>query len=119
MRQNFSYNSRHLITAINYDLSLIPAPYNWVTPTANQSFAYDAVGNGTSMSDGTGTTTYQYNALSQLTAETRQFAGPFAGTAFTLAYAYNLAGEIRTLTLPSQFGTTFGQRLGRDPANGH
>ena len=105
VRKNFSYNSRHLITAINYDLSLIPAPYNYVTPSANQSFAYDAAGNRTSMSDGTGATTYQYNALSQLTAETRHFAGPFAGTAFTLAYGYNLAGEIKTFTLPSQFAT--------------
>jgi YD repeat-containing protein len=100
-RTDFSYNSRHLLTGITYDVS----SNIYVTPVVAQSFAYDAAGNRTSMTDGTGTTTYQYNSLSQLSSETRNFAGPFSTTPYTLSYAYNLIGEMTSLVLPSQFGT--------------
>lgn len=102
---NYTYNSRHLLTEITYDVSNIPAPFNYVTTTAPQSFAYDSAGNRTSMTDGTGTTSFQYNSLSQLSSETRYFAGPFAATPYMLSYNYNLAGEMTSLVLPSQFGT--------------
>lgn len=104
-RTNYTYNSRHLLTEITYDVSSIPAPFNYVTHVDAQSFAYDAAGNRTSMTDVTGTTTYQYNSLSQLSSETRNFAGPFQSTPYTLSYAYNLIGQMSSLTLPSQFGT--------------
>lgn len=106
VKKSFSYNERHFVTSISYDLSLIPPAQNFVVPTANQTFTYDAAGNRTSVSDSTGTVTYQYNSLSQLNSETRTFAGPFSGTSFTLIYGYNLSGEIQSLTLPSQFGTS-------------
>jgi YD repeat-containing protein len=106
VKKSFSYNERHFVTSINYDLSLIPPAYNFVVPTASQTFAYDAAGNRTSMSDSTGTVSYQYNSLSQLNSETRTFAGPFSGTSFTLTYTHNLGGEIQSLALPSQFGTS-------------
>ncbi|HEU4511117.1 MAG TPA: DUF4214 domain-containing protein [Pyrinomonadaceae bacterium] len=105
-RTNYTYNSRHLPTQITCDVSSIPAPFNYVTPVAAQSFAYDAAGNRTSMTDGTGTTTYQYNSLSQLSSEKRNFAGPLQATTFTLSYAYNLIGQMTSLALPSPFGTS-------------
>jgi YD repeat-containing protein len=54
---NFSYNSRHLVIGIAYD------PSTGVTDTADDSFAYDAAGNRTSMTDGSGTVSYSYNQL--------------------------------------------------------
>jgi YD repeat-containing protein len=48
------------------------------------------------MNDGTGSRSYQYNQLSQLMSETRQFAG-LSGT-FTLSYEYNLAGALKAFT---------------------
>jgi YD repeat-containing protein len=59
-------NNRGLVNGINYN-----AP-SGLTATANVSFVYDAIGNRTSMTDGFGSMTYQYNQLSQLTSETRQ-----------------------------------------------
>jgi len=98
-----SYNARHLITKVAY--SLLPGVpttgYSAVTPTASVSYVYDAVGNRTSMSDGTGSTDYQYSSLSQLKTETRHFVGPFSNTAFSLTYQYNLGGQLKKLTDPS------------------
>jgi YD repeat-containing protein len=61
-----------------------------------ESFSYDAVGNRTSMSDSSGGTTYLYNQLSQLTSETRTFAG-LAGT-YTLSYDYHVGGQLKSIT---------------------
>jgi YD repeat-containing protein len=85
----YAYNNRHFVTGITFS-----APAG-ITPTSSVSFAYDEVGNRTSMSDGLGSQTYSYNQLSQLMAETRTFNG--VGT-FTLSYDYNLAGELKKIT---------------------
>ena len=88
----FGYNGRHLVTSINYPPSLPSG----VSPTANVAFGYDAAGNRTSMSDGSGSATYNYNQLSQMTSETRQFSG-LAGS-YTLAYEYALSGAVKKVT---------------------
>ena len=62
----YGYNARR----INYS-----APAG-ITPTANAAFGYDAAGNRASMSDGSGSTSYQYDSLLRLTSETRQFTDP-------------------------------------------
>ena len=87
--QTFSYNNRRLLTGINYSVSGDTAP------TPNVSFAYDAAGNRTQMTDGLGTVSYDYNTLAQLTSETRSFTG--VGS-FTLSYAYDLGGQLLSLT---------------------
>jgi YD repeat-containing protein len=88
----YGYNARHLVTGITYSApSGIPA-------TPNVSFAYDAAGNRTSMTDGMGSKSYSYNQVSQMTSETRTFTG-LSGS-FTLNYAYNLAGELTSITDP-------------------
>jgi YD repeat-containing protein len=86
--QTFTYNNRNLPTQIAYS--------NFWQPLTAVSVAYDAAGNRTSMTDGTGNRTYQYNQLSQLTSETRQFTG-LSGS-FTLSYEYNLAGALKAFT---------------------
>ena len=85
--QTFAYNNRELPTTVSYSggASLTPV-----------TIAYDAVGNRTSMTDGTGSTTYQYDQLSQLTSETRQFNG-LSGS-FALTYEYILAGALKAIT---------------------
>ena len=50
-------NGRQLVNAIDYS-----AP-SGVIPTANVTYDYDAAGNRTSMSDGSGTHSYQYDSL--------------------------------------------------------
>jgi RHS repeat-associated protein len=88
----FGYNNRYLVTGITYGVSGTTA-----APTSNISFAYDAAGNRTSMTDGLGSVSYSYNTLSQLTSETRTFTG--VGS-FALSYGYNLAGQLTSVTNP-------------------
>ncbi len=94
--QTFSYNNRHLTTAISYT-----APAGITIPAA-VSFAYDAAGNRTQMSDGLGSMSYQYDTLSRLTSETRTYSDPnntaINGVSKTLSYDYNLAGELKKIT---------------------
>lgn len=87
----FTYNGRHLVTAINYS---VPAG---VAATSNVSFVYDGAGNRTSMNDGLGSVSYGYDQLSRLISETRSVNGL---TSFTLSYAYNLAGQLTSITNP-------------------
>jgi RHS repeat-associated protein len=91
----FAYNNRHLPTSITYNVTGDPTGRTATTP--NVAFAYDEAGNRTSMTDGQGSATYSYNALSQMTSETRTFTG--IGS-FTLSYAYNLSGELTNITNP-------------------
>ena len=96
----FGYNARHLVTSINYS-----GPAG-VTPTANAAFAYDAAGNRTSMTDGVGSHTYNYDQLSRLTSETYNFTG--LNGSYALSYSYNLAGALTSLAEPAQFGSVVG-----------
>lgn len=99
--QSFSYNSRHLVTGVTYGVpsgSGIPVP-------AAVSFAYDAAGNRTSMTDGLGNKTYSYNQLARLMSETRTFTG--VGS-FTLAYDYNLVGDLKKVTDPTNMTINYG-----------
>ena len=86
---SFSYNNRHQVTGISYS-----APAGITVPAA-VSFAYDAAGNRTGMTDGQGSVTYQYDQLSHLASETRNFTN--VGS-FTLQYGYNLGGEVTSVT---------------------
>jgi YD repeat-containing protein len=95
--QTFSYNNRHLVTGVAYS-----AP-SGITPAAPASFAYDAAGNRTSMTDGLGSTTYHHDQLSRMDSETRVFNG-FGS--YSITYAYNLANELTSITDP--FGAQVG-----------
>jgi RHS repeat-associated protein len=92
----YTYDARELVTGITYG-----SP-SGVTPTANVSFAYDAAGNRTSMTDGLGSVTYNYDARGRLDWEQRTFTG--LGS-YKLSYAYNLSGGLASMTGPAQFGS--------------
>ena len=95
--QAFTYNNRHLIETISYS-----APTG-INSTAMVTYTYDAAGNRKSMTDGTGSMSYDYDQLSRLTSETRTITG--LGT-YPLSYAYNLAGAMTSVTDP--FGAQIG-----------
>ena len=89
---SYTYNARHLVTNISYSAPTpIPVP-GLVT------YAYDAVGNRTSMLDGSGSTTYQYDQLSHMNSESRLING-LSGTQ-TIGYTYTLSGGLKSLTDP-------------------
>ena len=99
----YGYNSRHLVTSVTYPAAgNLPAG---VPSAANVTFGYDAAGNRTSMTDGLGSQSYNYNQLSQITSETRTFTG--VGP-FTLSYDYNLAGQLRKITDPTNMTINYG-----------
>ena len=99
----FAYNARHLPTTVTYNVTAAPG----VTATPNVTYAYDAAGNRTSMveknSGGTmvGSSSYHYDDLGRMDWEERFFQ--VVGT-YKLSYSYNLAGQLTSVTGPSQFG---------------
>jgi YD repeat-containing protein len=61
------------------------------------------------MSDETGSVTYQYDQLSRLQSETRQFSGTGAPSGnFTLNYEYSLAGAVKAITDPTGSRVDYG-----------
>ena len=87
----YAYNRRQLVIGITYN-----APSN-ITPTAPTTIEHDAAGNRLLMTDGMGRTDYQYDALSQLESETRQFSG--VGS-YTLSYQHTLSESVKKITDP-------------------
>lgn len=87
-------NRRHLVNSVTYS----NAPAGVPVP-AQVRFEYDAAGNRTQMTDEAGSVGYQYDTLSRLSSETRQFGGITHRT-YTLTYGYNLAGQLTSLTDP-------------------
>jgi RHS repeat-associated protein len=85
------------------------------------SFAYDKVGNRTTMTDATGTTSYTFDRLYRLTSETlpgnrvTSYTWDGAGNMASLTdvggtttYGYDIAEQLTSLTQPGGFVTTFG-----------
>jgi YD repeat-containing protein len=95
VKTTFGYNNRFLVNLIDYDIAGALPGQN-VAATSDVTFGYDSAGNRTSMTDGLGSASYNYNTLSQMTSETRTFTG--LGS-YTLTYnSYNLAGELTSMT---------------------
>jgi YD repeat-containing protein len=103
------YNARDLLSWVDYD-----APTgSGITVPAPTFFFYDAVGNVTEMADATGNTTYQYDQLSRLTSETREFLD-MPGNSYTFNYQYSLSGQLTSMTDPSGRVTAYGfDKIGR------
>jgi RHS repeat-associated protein len=80
-----SYNTRNLLTQTSYSDG---------TPTA--TFAYDAYGPRSSMTDGEGATSYVYNGYRQLQSETRTFTG-LPNNSHTLSYIYNQGDQLKSV----------------------
>ncbi len=79
-------------TTNSYDRSNRLTNVDYSDSTPDVSFAYDAVGNRTSLSDGAGSETRAYDPVNRLSGVTR-------GTD-SFAYTYDLAGNITRRTYP-------------------
>ncbi len=95
---NFTYNSRGLTEQISYDPPSSTPPHVTIPDTPNVSFVYDALGNRTSMQDGSGTHTYAYDELSRITSETKDFTD--LSNTLTIGYTYHLSGGLKSITDP-------------------
>jgi YD repeat-containing protein len=87
----FSYNNRHLVTGVVFS-----APAG-IPSTPSVSLSYDAAGNKTSMTDGTGSVSYDYDQLSHMTSETRYISA--LGKYYHLSYGYNLGGSLTSVSM--------------------
>jgi RHS repeat-associated protein len=84
----FTYNPRHLVTLIDYDVNNLE-PGQSVADAQDITFEYDAAGGRTKMIDGVGTATYHYDSLGRMDWEERTFNGTGP---FRLSYSYDSAG---------------------------
>ncbi len=96
---NYSYEGLNRLQQVSYTVTGTTVP---ATPTV--IFGYDAggaaanaMGRTTSMTDGVGGETYQYDALGRMTS----LAKTINGASYPLGYQYNLAGELTSITYPS------------------
>jgi len=75
--------------------------------TPNVSYSYDADGDRTAMTDGSGTTSYGYDSLDRLVSTTN-------GAGRRVAYAYDLAGNVSAITYPGTATQTVSRRFDAD-----
>jgi YD repeat-containing protein len=110
---NYNYNSRGLLENVSY----APQTGSTVPATHDIEFGYDNAGNRTSMLDGLGSVSYEYNSLSQVTAESRDFTDNLSGVpngVFRLEYSYALNGQLNSLKDPYGQEINYGHdKLGR------
>jgi RHS repeat-associated protein len=78
-----SYDAVNELTGISYSDGKTP----------NVAFAYDAAGQRTSMTDGTGTSSWTYDSLHRVKSTTN-------GAGATVSYTYDLKGQLIKLTYP-------------------
>jgi YD repeat-containing protein len=92
-------------------LSASPKTFRMLTPLAPPptnttiAFSYDSLGNRILMTDSSGNVAYEYDELSRLTSETRQFNdtlanSPLPNNKFKLEYTYGLSGSLKSLKDP-------------------
>jgi YD repeat-containing protein len=101
---NYTYNNLGLVE----DVSWSAPSGSFISVPDPVSMEYDNLGNRTSMEDGLGHVTYNYNSLSQQTSETRYFDDNLANApvdgsnlkSFTLSYTYALSGQLKSYTDP-------------------
>lgn len=97
------------ITTKSYDAAgeLTKTTYSdGITPNVT-SISYDADGQRTALTDGTGTSTWAWDSLHRMTSSTN-------GAGQTVGYGYDLGGRLTTLVYPGTIGTV---SRGYDNAN--
>ena len=86
---SYTYDFDNRLTSTTYSDGVTPAVY----------YGYDADGQRTYMSDGSGTTYSSYDSLHRLTSVVN-------GVGATVSYAYNLRGQVNHITYPDGNGLT-------------
>jgi len=97
---NYTYNSRSLLEQIN---STVPTGSN-IPIMSPVTFNYDGSGNRIHMNDGVGQVDYEYDQLSRLQSENRQFPNITNASSpdgkYKLSYEYTLSGALKSVTDP-------------------
>jgi len=107
-KTTFGYDNRGLLTSV----SSLPPQSSGIQATPPTTFGYDAAGNRTWMQDGMGRVDYEYNELSQVSAETRTFNSNFTDAppstgGFRFSYSYKLDGSLKDVTYPNQIALNY------------
>ncbi|MBZ5509013.1 MAG: FG-GAP-like repeat-containing protein [Acidobacteriia bacterium] len=113
----YTYDGLHRLTGKSYTvpngsgvvaMQNVCDPAGGPTPTANTCFFYDqggtaafAMGQITKEVDSSGSETYSYDQLGQMTQRSKIVNGTNNGNPFTIQYQYNLSGEITQIQYPS------------------
>jgi len=108
-------NGNGIVTTLTYD-PLGRLVQRSSSNGALVTYGYDVLGNRTNMMDYTGTTFYQYDALSRLTNVVTSVSGVLgAGDNLSLSYQYDLAGHETAIIYPGgetiQYGYDHAGRL--------
>ncbi|HKS80569.1 MAG TPA: RHS repeat-associated core domain-containing protein [Candidatus Acidoferrales bacterium] len=90
----YSYDSLNRLTGITYSDSTHAVTYTYDSGTNQLGFR-------TGMSDGSGSTTWTYNAMGWPTSENRTITIGTNNISKTISYTYNQDGSLATLTYPS------------------
>lgn len=83
-KTTFAYDADGRRTGITYS--------DGITPSVTES--YDAAGRRTGLTDGTGSTSFAYDTLGQLTSQTN-------GAGATVSYTHDPAGRVTSITYPN------------------
>lgn len=95
---SYSYDGLNRLTQVSYNVGSTGVPStSAVSYTYGTNQAQFNNGRVTTMIDGTGTESYTYELLGR-TTQTQKTIG---GQTYTTSYAYNLAGELTSITYPS------------------
>ena len=113
---SYSYtDARGLLTNVSYQ----PPAGSQIPDAPDVAFGYDAAGNRIWMTDGLGRVDYEFDQLSQLTKETRQFddylpSAPIANNKYKLEYSYTLSGQLKSLKDPFEQQSNYNfDKIGR------
>jgi hypothetical protein len=108
----YTYNSRGLVTNLAWAVGS-----TGIVDPADVTYTYDNLGNRTNMDDGPGEVDYEYNSLSQLTAEVRDFDDTLSEApngVFRLEYTYQIGGQLKSYTDPYEDEIAYSHdKLGR------
>jgi RHS repeat-associated protein len=109
---SYGYDGLNRLNSVSYNVGSTGVP---ATSTISLTYGLDSsctsahgsgcIGQIITMTDGPGSENYTYNSLEQLT----QLQKVIGSTTYTTQYAYNLAGELTTITYPS--GRSIAQNL--------
>jgi RHS repeat-associated protein len=89
-KATYGYDAADELTSITY-----ANPGTGFAVSPNVSYVYDADGHRTSMTDGTGTTSYSRDTLERVQSTTN-------GASSVIAYAYDLDNEVTSITYPGR-----------------
>ena len=103
----YAYDALNRLLSIGYPRS----------PELNVTYHYDQRPNGkgrlTGLTDGSGSTEWDYDLLGRVTAKRQTVTADAQAVTFTTAYRYDAAGRIESMTYPSGGVVAYGYENGR------